>query len=339
MPYLGTGGAAYIIAIGCIALYTTYRTKYSITAIYFFFFVIIVYILKFYQPDSFTLIRYFQVYFGFIIFYIMFSAMKGAVNKEKIGIMMALFIILEAILINTVVDPHLLGNFPSFNGVIPDDHLTSYFGFYSRPYGYGTNASMTSTMLVVMYSISYRTKTKWLIGTAILLSASITGYGLFLIALFLLSKSKVLITIVLGSLLIVIQIIFQQIDVHFAYRLSPQFVWMIIEYAFEQNLNLLRPDDYSILFGTNYLIDGEAIYLTDNGMAPFFYTNGLLLTLAYLGTAFWPGSYKSKTPFILFFVGIFHYPAIFTMPGQVLFALLLTNKLSTRDTKSPSLSD
>jgi hypothetical protein len=334
MPYLGTGGPAYIIAMGCIILYTTYKTTYYKTPMFFLLFAVIIYILKFFQPDNFTLIRYFQVYFGFIIFYIMFSAMKGAVNKETIGIMMALFIISEAILINTVVDPHLLGNFPSFNGVIPDDHLTSYFGFYRRPYGYGTNASMTSTMLVVMYSISDRTKTKRLLATAILLSASITGYGLFLIALFLVSKRKVLITIVLGSLLIAIQIILQQIDVHFAYRVSPQFVWMIIEYAFEQNLNLLRPDDYSILFGTNYLIDGEAIYLTDNGMAPFFYTNGLLLTFAYLGTPFWQGSYKSKIPFILLFVGIFHYPAIFTMPGQVLFALLLTNKLTTIDAKS-----
>lgn len=333
MPYLGTGGPAYLIAIGCIVLYSNFKTKYTKTSIYFVLTVVGVYIIKFYQPDNFILIRYFQVYFGFIIFYLMFVGMKGDTDKETIGKMLAVFVITEAILINTIVPPQLLGNFPTFNGVIPDDHLTSYFGFYRRPYGFGSNASMTSSMLVVMYSISDKVKTKWLLTLAIILSASITGYGLFLIALFLTSKRKIPIAIGLGLCLLILQLIMQRIDVHFAYRISPQFVWTIIEFTMEQNLSSLRPDDYSILFGTNYLIDGEAMYLTDNGMAPFFYTNGLLLCIAYLGTAFWPGAYKKKVPYIIFFVGIFHYPAIFTMCGQVLFALLLANKLATKHTR------
>lgn len=330
MPYLGTGGPAYLVAIVFIFLFSKGKTKYSKTAICFILFVFFIYTLKFYDSDYLVLTRYFQVYFGFYIFYLMFIGLKGDVDKEYVAKMMALFVIVEAILINTVVPPQLLGNFPSFDGVIPDDHLTNYFGFYHRPYGFGANSSMTSTMLVVMYSISERARVKVLLAFAIILSASITGYGLFLIALFLTSKRKVLITILLGVCLVLLQLVMQDIDVHFAYRVSPQFVFMMLEYALEQNIVHLRPDEYSLLIGTNYLIDGVPVFLTDNGMAPFYYTNGILLCIVYLGTAFWPGTTKNKVPFIIFFIGVIHYPAIFTMPGQVLFALLLSNKLKSK---------
>ena len=185
---------------------------------------------------------------------------------------------------------------------------------------------MTSTLLVVMYSISDKKKNKLLLFFAILLSASTTGYVLFLLAVILKSKRKMLTTIVCGIGIPLVPWIAENIDVNFSYRISTQYVLVILEYTIEQYIEHLRPENYSFLLGENYLIDGEPVYLTDNGVAPFFYTNGLLLCIAYLGTAFWPGAIKEKAPFILFFIGAIHYPAIFTMPGQVLFALLLANK-------------
>jgi hypothetical protein len=328
MPYLATGWPAYFIAIFYIIKNHKSKSTYSITAIVFSIFVIAVYLIKYFEPDNFALVRYLQVYFGFILFYFMFRSEAGTVDKNRLAIMMSLFVIVEAILINTIVPPTLLGNFVSENGELASTHITKYFGFYQRPYGYGANASMTSTMLVAIYSLLDKAKIKRIVELAIVLSLSTTGIMLLALTIFLKSKKKLVIGIIGLLLFISSGIILSQIDPQLAYRMSIDYIVTILEFTIEGNSTLLRPDDFSLWIGSNYIFNGIPIYLTDNGIAPLFYTNGIFLTLALIGTIYWPSAIKEKLPFIILFLGVLHYPAINTMVGQVLFALLLANKFS-----------
>jgi hypothetical protein len=331
MPYIGQGSIAYGVAIAFILFNITSLAKLNKNFLLFCFLILSVYTAKSLFPNAYVLLRYWQVYFGFLIFYLFFYLNNTTISIEKISLLLSVMVIAEAILINTVIPATAMLNIPSSDGGLLDGHYTNYFGFYQRPYGSCANPSMTSTLLVVLYTLALQKNTKWLIISAVFLSGSTTGYMLLVIAYFIKNPLSIR-TILYFALIIFLAIIFSRADEYFAYRISPIYLLTIVEYTIEQFFALLKPDDYSLLIGINYLVDGEPIFQTDNGWAPFFFTNGLLICAAYLLTPFWKGSFPQKAPYLIFLIGAIHYPAIFSLPGQVIFALLLSNRIATDQT-------
>jgi hypothetical protein len=331
MPYAGQGGIAY--AMAALTIFLRIATIRNLNRQFLFFstLAIGVYLFKSFSPNADLLIRYWQVYFGFLIFYLLFYSSSNTVSIENVAILISMTVIIEALLINTIMPVSLMLNMPTHDGILIEGHYTNYFGFYQRPYGPGTNPSMTSTLLVVLYTLIKRKSVKWLVFSAVTLSASTTGYVLLLIAYFILNPVNfrgLSYLIMIGLLAFILS----ALDDYFLYRISPAYLMTIAEYTLDQYLSHLKPDNYSLLIGTNYLVDGEPFYQSDNGWAPFFYTNGLIILIAYLLTPFWKGSYQKKAPYIIFLLGAIHYPAIFSLPGQVIFALLLSNRIRPNET-------
>ena len=86
-------------------------------------------------------------FWGWVIFYLIFK--NQGINKikiEKILILLCLLTLSEAVLINTLVQPFDLPNYPNF-----EDGKTEWVsvGLYQRPYSFGASASVGSSLLVV----------------------------------------------------------------------------------------------------------------------------------------------------------------------------------------------
>ncbi len=95
-----------------------------------------------------------RVYFGFFFFYLFFKISTDStdINFNTLVFLLAAAIGLEALLINTVVSPSDLTVFPNFKTATA---RTTIFGFYQRPHGIGSNASVTSGVLVIMLILAH----------------------------------------------------------------------------------------------------------------------------------------------------------------------------------------
>ncbi|MDB9916162.1 hypothetical protein OAD22_00095 [Pseudomonadales bacterium] len=324
--YFGLNALAYplIILVALVLKKPTY--KIPLSGLIFFGLAILIYTFKSFEPNAIVLIRYLQVYFGFIIFYIVFSQWVGKIDIDKLSVILCTFVFFDALLINILPEGIYLPNYPNFDGPMLDGHSTNYFGFYQRPNGFCANASMTSTVLAAIYTITKTRMVKILLSFSVLILASTTGLALLIVAALLTSQHKVTSALVLGCLIGSVYLLSLVTDEYFIARLSPWYFLMIFEYTFEQYADQLRPVAYSALLGSNYLLDGMPMYNTDNGYAPFYYTNGIILTLAYLSVMFWKRAQQQRIPLLILLLGAFHYPAVFTVPGQIFFALLLLDK-------------
>lgn len=99
-----------------------------------------------------------------MIFYFIFKNHPIANNKiEKIIILLYSFTLSEALLINTLIQPYDLPNYPSF-----EDGKTEWVseGLFQRPYSFGASASVGSSLLVALIAM-YRLR-GWKFGLSIL---------------------------------------------------------------------------------------------------------------------------------------------------------------------------
>lgn len=333
IPISGIGSVSYPI-IGILFLYSLGSdTIIDKRAIVFLSIAIFIYIIKMMYPDSNVLLRYFKVYFGFLVFYIYFTNLTEYIEIDKLALFSSWCVIIEAVMVNTVLPPAMLGNYPVTNGMVTVGHATNFFGFFQRPYGFCANPSMTSTLLVSLYCMVESKKSRRFLLFAVFISFSTTGLTLLLLVIFYKSKRKNLIVIVMLSFIVLISSILSLVDSNVAYRFSPKYFTFIFYYFLHQFGASLMPESYSPWIGTNYMLNGEYVIFTDNGAAPFFFTNGGILSILFILTLFWPKSINTRFSILILFIGALHYPAIFTVPGQIVFALLLSGKtvVSTLD--------
>ncbi|MGB5144048.1 MAG: hypothetical protein WBO22_11265 [Shewanella indica] len=121
-----------------------------------------------------------RFYFGFLVFYVVFKYSTFRFSDAHFRILCVL-ITLEAVLINTIIDPQIMPNFP-------DASAYSHFNpvGYQRPYSFSGNASVTSLLMVVLFSLL-----RFRIGNLIALSFCIallsSGVGIFAYLILLLS--------------------------------------------------------------------------------------------------------------------------------------------------------
>lgn len=266
----------------------------------------------------------YRFYIGFIFFYFAFK--KININFSYIYLIMLFLIPLEFLLINFLVDPWLLPNYPSKD--------TAHYGQfvngigYMRVYSFGENASVLSSLLTALFAYA-QLSNLYLVPHffLLLLSASGTGYIIFFIfCIFRFVKFFIfffsLITLVLlfsaNYLLNFIDSYLGKIALDYVSYLYNLKIFQINEIF--HNFSLF---DY--IFGSfKPYYSGIEGYGGDFGWRYFWGFYGILGSFILLIFVLFNLTQRNSIPIFLLFIATFHYPVIFFLPGQVLFAYLLT---------------
>jgi hypothetical protein len=203
---------------------------------------------------------------------------------------------------------------------------------YMRSYGFLKNPTMTATFIVAIFlinNIDSSLKSRFTIyfdyiALSLAIIALGSGFGYFLLAIvFLLKFNKIKNNktyIIFLSLVSIFVLIFNSFDEDTFYRFSIKNVFLLIDYKYN---TLVISNNYSIaniLFG-NFNIRN---FSTDMGLYSLYYGCGIAGLIIYL--ICYLNNKKSIyfIPISVLYFGMLHYPAIFSIPGQILFAHLIT---------------
>lgn len=214
-------------------------------------------------------------------------------------------------------------------------------GSFARAYGFGGNATVTSTLLMALGAILYAGKYIRDIAT-LGLATSGTGFLALLMKLGLMLKTRQL--LMFGGIFVVfftmLWVDVLESGLRDTYRalgkFSLEYFLHLIDFKYEQYQYVMAgTSDYQLAFGQAIINsplrtgDFQALdFLTFNGLF------GLGMLVLVVGKCM---NKTNRVPLILVLTATIHYHVIFSLPGQILFAWLLTvgMRSSQRRYKSP----
>ncbi len=268
-----------------------------------------------------------RLYWGWLVFYFIF---KSCVIDQRflktVFLVLIAMTLVEVILINTVIEPYKLPNFPP-EGTSMAEYAS--WTIYQRPYGFGASPSVGSVLLVVMMALlSVQGWLFWLSSFTVL--AFISGTGSLTLLVLIVARYKL--KVFLG-LFIVVPII------GLAYLLFDEFVSYLIEIIsykagpnyfmrmVDWKLNQMHEFTEGIKF--HEIIFGDPnVFVTfrggDFGLFAFVLSNGILGAILFLLMVFSHVNKANRLPLFLIVLGSGHYSAVFFVPGQMLLGLLLS---------------
>lgn len=266
-----------------------------------------------------------RFWWGWIIFYLIFKKFTFSNNFLKNTlVILCLIIIFEVLLVNIIVDPWLLPNYPTY-----EDGGSEYNKNYYRPYAFGHSPSVGSSLIVILIVL---TKAKgwrfWLSVFCVFLFKSGTGALLLLIVV--ISRYFILFVkvIPLMTFIIITNLIFPSLFETILNELSQKISWAYTKEILDQKLVGFKNEfqlinNYELLFGDIYGGRGGdfgwMLFLFNNGIFGLFLMIFLILNKL--------NSYNAFALFIIV-LATFHYPVIFYLPGQMLFGYILNMKNS-----------
>lgn len=340
MPYLGIGWPAHLFVLSFFILNVRKTKLQNLDVILGFLFISFL-ILKTLQCNFSIALAEVRYYFGFFIIYLFFRSIKFEFPFSKFISILSISIIFEAILINTIISPQVLPNFPPIDphGI---SYQTYFFGFYQRPYSIGANASNSGTILIVLLLLNYmnnianskknEASVEILALIAIILLASGSGIMLYFVyLLFKLNPFKNILRI--GISIVFCAIIFYLI--------------IIVNIGKYEGLKKISAEYFVFLYNYKINIINETTTILKNSYMGFFYGeelkdvskivigsdfswNNMFRSLGYFGIFFFVLVLTSKISkgnlgtILIFLIGAVHYGAMFALPGQILFAYLLS---------------
>ena len=272
----------------------------------------------------------FRYFWGWIVFFNIFK--DNLIEKKFIRgllIFLSLVTIIEVIAINFILSPENLPNFPK-----GEQHIEQYTmaaqGEYQRPYSFAGIPTVGSVMLVIMMAISNLNGWKfWLTTLAIFLIGSGTGICSFLFIFFIKYKYlflKFCIYIILIMFLLynlnyldyVINLINQKIGIDYISYLF-NFKLMQIQKLI-QNANFIE-----FIFGG---INGDDLkdwigHGADFGYLSLFAIYGFTGCMVFFYFVLRNINRANRLSLIILLLSSFHYGVISTIPGQMLFGLIL----------------
>ncbi|WP_260260056.1 hypothetical protein [Vibrio intestinalis] len=271
--------------------------------------------------DIFLLVTTFRFYFGFMCFYIYFKS--GVYFPIKKILLLLIFLVpLEAVLINTVISPFSMPNFPSEDAY---SHFNLYG--YQRPYSFGGNASVSSSIFVVLLSmVSLSSFRKYAAIGVVFIFSSGTGF-ISLIVSFLLKRIRLLalfFVFILSLFVLFYSDIIFFVD-SLGLKLNSQYVNFLIDYKLGQiyhHFDGFNQVDYFIgnleSIKTGYGGDFAWLYfLKSYGIISFCFLIFFVLSKV---------TKETIIPIIISLIATFHYPVIFFLPGQIILGYLLAAK-------------
>ena len=260
----------------------------------------------------------FGFHWGFFIYYLFFKTYNKQFNSKIIFSILSILTIVEGILVNTIIDAKELPNYP-------DDGSYSHFSLiFQRAYSFGGNASVTGVLIIsLLFLIPF---SKWrtiLASFAIFFSAS--GSGILSIFSYLLynfkkfNKLSAFIFFIILSL--VISYIINTYDLTILSKISQTYILKLLTIKWQSIIDSISQINLQlILFGSQNMIDAGG----DFALLGFFKSNGILgliILLTIIACNINRFNYLSISVMMIFSL---HYYIIFSGPGQVIFAYLLT---------------
>lgn len=202
-------------------------------------------------------------------------------------------------------------------------------GSLVRAYGFGSNASVTSTLLIALSALLYKGKLMRDVAT-LALTASGTGFLLWLLKSALMLKRRYLFmaaaffavlfnTVWVGLLESGLNDTYSALS-----KFSLDYLFFLLDFKYEQfEAVMAKTSGFQLVFGQPITID-SSLRTGDFQLLDFLYFNGLFgIGMLMLIVA----KFMNKTnriPLLLLLLATAHYQVIFSLPGQILFAWLLT---------------
>ncbi|WP_295127442.1 hypothetical protein [uncultured Chitinophaga sp.] len=286
------------------------------------------------------LLRY---YFGFYIFYLFFNNYRYRIDLEKLLFAICIAVIIEAVLVNTIVSPMYLPNYPksSVGGVM--NFETRFLGFYQRPYSIGNNASITSTLIMVLVftidalkrsSGEKLTARQMILATvAVIMLAS--GVGLMIYFLFWVFKIRPFKDVrratfsILTILLIYLLIFGADIGAQTGFeKISAIYINFLIDFKTMQveDVYTQLKDVNGMFIGMEFFSPNELVVWGDFAWNDLFYCTGYLGLFITIGLLMIKINRLNKVPLLIFMLATFHYSAMYALPGQMLLGYFFSTK-------------
>lgn len=259
----------------------------------------------------------FRFYFGTFIFYFFFKSSR-IINFNKIFIIITIIIWIEFISINTLIDPWNLPNYP---GIEQYSHFNPNI-FFRRPYSFGCNASVSSSLYLVIFILTHNNFKNRNICILFFLTFILfqSGTGFFCFAIYLLCRKPSLLIFLISVLVLILTI-----ESKFLFtKLSHDYISTLLFYKINQSLSLF--DSYTFLdlcFGNSKQTDGLG---GDSGWLYFILYYGIFGVFILFILIINNLNKKNTLPILLLIFSTFHYPTIFFFSGQFFFGYLLNYK-------------
>lgn len=344
IPYLGIVYPGYYLMILLLFFSKLYNTKYNKYDLIFIILFSFVSFLKIFHTGFTSADAILRFYYGVVLTYLYFVEFNLKIDINKILTVLTIFIIIEIILINTIINPfQYLLNYP--RSVFEMDllgHDVRFMGFYRRPYSIGGNASTSSTIYCAIlllrkyyikkYNMKNSIKKEIIYGFIVIAFAS--GVG-FIMYIYYLIYSKELLKIKNFIKLFILLFITTMISTYlFDFlpsdnifrKISAIYIKFLIDFKIGQIQNvidILYLDENSIYWGQVFESKSQIVILSDfawKDMVQCLGVLGLLLFVLFLISSI---SIISLPLVFIFIIGAFHYGGGFTLPGQLVMAQML----------------
>ncbi|WP_445946123.1 hypothetical protein [Shewanella sp.] len=324
--YLGFFGA-FISPLGMLSYFCVFSLKLKKVKLSLFELLFLVYLFSLLlyslavSLDSFYVISIFRFYFGFFVFYVYFKTGKE-IDFKLIFLVLLIIIPLEAVLINSVISPHSMPNFPS-------EAAVSHFnpGGYQRPYSFAGNSSVASSILVVLLSmLSFSPLFSLLAFINVIVFSSGSGFISYAL-LFFLKNVKFYIFTSFFTVILVGMFFSNIIDFvdSLGIKVNSAYILYLIEFKIEQISYQFDGFTIGHLFFGNIdsLTDG---YGGDFGWMYFVLSHGFLSFFILIAFVLSKVTLRTIIPILIILISTFHYPVMFFLPGQILIGYLMAKK-------------
>jgi hypothetical protein len=266
-------------------------------------------------------IRY---YWGFLLFYLIFNKLNVKINVDKVLWFLSALTIIEAVLVNTVIPVSFFPNYPSSEGAF--SHIAE-IGNYQRPYSFGGNASVTSTILVALLSAS---KIDWRgrVIASIAIICCMSGTGFVALSIYILFRAS------RPVYLLIIFVLIGLIGSNLVYKISAEYIYYLFQFKVAQITEQLSLSSWFIGDSLMDGVAGIAGLSGDFALLTFLQFNGLIGLMLFVFVICMNIKKTNNIPLLIMVFGAFHYGVIFYFPGQIIFGYFLNLKLESHILKT-----
>ncbi|MDD4993355.1 MAG: hypothetical protein PHR83_14105 [Paludibacter sp.] len=342
IQYLGIGAIAQVLVILLFILELLRGKGVSLSfadKFLLYSLLIICTVKSFYIPFE-TNFLMFKFYWGFIVFYFYFKISNYRFNYLLFLWLIAIVTLIDFTLINTFVSVDVMKNIPKEHAEFIDTEIATKVSFFNRSYGLGSSPTVSGIIVVgVLAGLFYQQREDFkdyhmLVALLpLILISSGTGFILFLCFVFIrynLYRSYKLIFGVLALLLFIYFTSQNSVLEEGAFkRLSTEYFSWLVEYKSDQVVevsNHINRTFIESMFGLKYGETDVVRILSDFGWIDMLECYGFLGIVVFVVFIM----LKKKMSFIpitILLLSLIHYPAIGSIPGQILFAALLMRPL------------
>ena len=344
LPLSGTGLPAYFVAI-LFLVYRLGKIELKLQDVFFLIALILWFILKCQQTEIYASLVLLRYYFGFYIFYLFFSIIDKDINLDRLLIVICIAVLIEAVLINTIIKPEWLLNYPKhgdFEDSLSNVYETQILGFYQKPYSIGGNSTITSSIIMVLlfycYSFYRRILFKSLQSTLILAIITIvmlgSGTGYILLLLFLIFKigpfrnsSNAIISSLVIFIIYYLIFILDIGSTEGFDKISSFYIQNLYDFKimqFNDDISDLLLNINQLYIGKKFENASQLIIWSDFAWDNLFYCTGFIgFGITILILIFKTNKYN-WIPVLILMIGAFHYAAMYALQGQMLLGYFLS---------------